>query len=65
MHNRLKKSPPGWINEHTNIVQKIKSQVKCLSCLHISDVFAFKIAEIDVSNLGYSGILKQKKDKKE
>ena len=65
LHNHLKKSPPAWTNEHINIIQKIKSHVKCVRCLHISCPSTFKIVETDASDLGYGGILKQKKNQKE
>ena len=45
--------------------KKIKSQVKRFPCLHIFDLSTFKVVKTDASYLGYSGILKQKKDKKE
>ena len=61
----LKKNPPPWTDLHTGIIRKIKCQVKCLPCLHISDPTAFKVVETDASDIGYGGILKQVKDGKE
>ncbi|CAI0401283.1 unnamed protein product, partial [Linum tenue] len=65
LHDRLKKSPPPWSDQHTKIVQQIKRQVQSLPCLHISDPFLPKIVEIDASDLGYGGILKQIQNDKE
>ena len=53
LHNRLKKNPPAWTNEHTKIVQQIKKQVKGLPCLQLVDPTAFKIVETDASDIGY------------
>ena len=36
-----------------------------MPCLHLVDPTAFKIVEIDTSDIGYGGILKQRKDEKE
>ena len=55
----LKKNPPPWSNEHTQVVKQVKSQVRELPCLGILHPEAFPIIEIDASNIGYSGILKQ------
>ena len=42
------------------VTKQIKSHVKTLPCLGIPTVGAFKIVEIDASNIGYGGILKQR-----
>jgi hypothetical protein len=65
LNERLKKNPPAWTTKHTQTVKQIKSKVKRLPCLYILDHDAFKIIEIDASDYGYGGILKQRKDSKE
>ena len=55
-HDHRKKSPPPWTNIYTNIIKKVKSQVKCLPCLHILNPFAYKIIEIDSFDIRYDGI---------
>ena len=59
--DRLKKNPADWSEQHSQAVKKIKEKVKFLPCLNIIDINAFKIVEIDASNKGYGGILKQRK----
>ena len=51
-------NPPPWSDIHTSLVKQIKSHVKTLPCLGIPTVNAFKIVEIDASDIGYGGILK-------
>ena len=58
--DQLQNNPPPWSDVHTSVVKQIKSQVKTLPCLGIPTVGAFKIVEIDASNIGYGGILKQR-----
>jgi len=65
LHDRLKKSPPSWTSIHANVIKEIKLKVKDLPCLSLHDPYAFKIVETDASDIGYGGILKQKKDDKE
>ena len=66
LFKRLKKNPPPWTEEHTNIIKQIKAHVKKLPCLGLPSPDAFKIVETDASDLGYGGILKQKlSDEKE
>ncbi|GAV76204.1 hypothetical protein CFOL_v3_24870, partial [Cephalotus follicularis] len=55
----LKKSPPQWIDVHTQLVKQIKTYAKEIPCLHLASPIAFKIVKIDVSDIGYRGILKQ------
>ena len=43
----------------STIVKQIKVHVKTLSCLIIPLDNAFKIVEIDASEIGFGGILKQ------
>ena len=57
LHNRLKKNPLPWTEEHTKAVQKIKLQ---LPCLGLANPKWFKVVETDASDLGYGGILKQR-----
>ena len=59
LFSRLKKTPKPWTREHTNIVKLVKEQVKSLPCLGILNPDVFPIIEIDASNIGYGGILKQ------
>ena len=60
MFDRLKSNPPPWSDVHTSLVKQIKSHVKTLPCLGIPTLGAFKIVEIDASDIGYGGILKQR-----
>ena len=59
LFDRLQNNPPPWSNVHTTLVKKIKSHVKTLPCLGIPTINAFKIVEINTSDIGYGGILKQ------
>ena len=65
LHNRLKKTPVAWSDEHTKIVQHIKTIVKSIPCLFLANPTLPKIVETDASDLGYGGILKQKENDKE
>nr|KYP66499.1 Enzymatic polyprotein [Cajanus cajan] len=65
LHDRLKKNPPSWSDNHTTSVKHVKQLVKNLPCLSLPIPQAFKIVEIDASDLGYGGILKQKLGDKE
>ncbi|CAN1314279.1 hypothetical protein LINPERPRIM_LOCUS29259 [Linum perenne] len=65
LFDRLRSNPPEWTSIHTEAVKKIKMRVKELPCLSIPHPDAFKIVEIDASNLGYGGILKQIHNNKE
>ena len=49
------------------IIRQIKKYVKQLPCIVIPSPNTFKIVEIDASDIGYGGILKQvtKNDAKE
>ena len=60
LFDRLQSNPPPWTSIHTSIVQDIKKYVKTLPCLGIPTINSFKIVETDASDIGYSGILKQK-----
>ena len=62
LRQRLKKNPVPWNEDHTKIV---KSRVKTLPCLALSDPTTFKIVETDASDNGYGGILKHKIDTQE
>ncbi|RDX95013.1 Orf V, partial [Mucuna pruriens] len=59
LYKRLRKNPLEWNEEMTKIVIKIKNLVKRLPCLGLPDPKANLIVEIDASDLGYEGILKQ------
>jgi hypothetical protein len=56
---RLQSNPLPWTDVHTSIVKQIKVHVKTLPCLGIPSNNAFKIVEIDASEIGFRGILKQ------
>ena len=62
LRQRFKKNLVPWNKDHTKIVKIVKSRVKTLPCLALADPDAFKIVEIDSSNIGNGGILKQKID---
>lgn len=61
LYDRLKKNPVPWNEEQTKAVLLIKSLVKNLPCLGISNPDHFMIVETDASDKGYGGILKQRK----
>jgi len=65
LHDRLKTNPVPWSDLHTNLVKQIKKQVQTIPLLHLANPLAPKIVEIDASDLGYGGILKQLQDNKE
>ena len=56
------KNPSPWSDEQTNAVILLKNIVKDLPCLGISNPDYFMIVETDASDIGYNGILKQRKD---
>ena len=60
LRQRLKMNLILWNEEHTKIVETVKSKAKTLPCLALADPQAFKIVETDASVIGYGGILKQK-----
>ena len=64
LFDRLKKNPSPWGNDHTKAVVLLKDMVKNLPCLGISNPDFFMIVETDASDIGYGGILKQRKDPK-
>ena len=59
LFDQLQNNPPPWSDTYTVLVKQIKFHVKTLPCLGIPTVNAFKIVKIDVSDIGYGGILKQ------
>ena len=59
LYSRLRKNPSSLTNEHTAAIRKIKANIKQLPCIHLANPNWFKIVEIDASNIGYGGILKQ------
>jgi len=61
LYKRLCKNSPPWSEEHTNTVKILKQKVKTLPCLGISHPNAFMIVQTDASDIGYGGILQQKK----
>ena len=65
LHDRLKKKPVPWTDEHTKVVKLIKNSVKSIPCLYLANPTLPKIVETDASNLGYGGILKQVDNNKE
>ncbi|RDX65399.1 Enzymatic polyprotein, partial [Mucuna pruriens] len=58
--DKLRKNPPEWNNEMTQVIIEIKNLVKKLPCLGIPDPNADLIIETDASDIGYGGVLKQK-----
>jgi len=65
LYKRLRKKPIPWTDTHTNIVKQIKQKIKSLPCLGILYPSTNMIVEIDASDVGYGGILKQKLHDKE
>ena len=65
LHDRLKKNPASWTDEHTKVVRLIKHSVKNIPCLFLANPALPKIVETDASDLGYGGILKQKENDRE
>jgi hypothetical protein len=59
LNERLKKDPMPWTEAHTQAVRNIKSKVKHLPILHVSDDRFLKIVETDASNVGWGAVLKQ------
>ena len=59
LFDRLQNNPPPWSDVHTSLVKQINLHVKTLPCLGIPTINAFKIVEINASDIGYGGILKQ------
>jgi hypothetical protein len=59
LFDRLQNNPPPWTNVHTSLVKQINIHARTLPCLGISSDNAFKIVEIDDSEIGFGGILKQ------
>jgi hypothetical protein len=57
-------NPILWSDIHTNLVKQIKKQVQTIPLLYLAIPLAPKIVEIDASDLGYGGILKQLQDNK-
>ena len=49
-----------YVNKRSEQVREIKSKVRNLPILYVADDNAFKIVEIDASNIGWGGVLKQK-----
>ena len=64
LFQRPKKNHLHLTEEHTRIIKQVKTQVKEIPCLDILHLDAFPIIEIDASNIGYGGILKQDFQKK-
>ena len=62
LHDRLKKNPVVWTDEHTKVVKLIKKFVQNIPCLFLTNPALPKIVETDASDLGYGGILKQKEN---
>ena len=60
LYNRLRKNSKPWSAQHTQIIQQVKQQVQSLPCQGLPHPDAFMIVEIDASDIGYGGILKQR-----
>ncbi|XLU77894.1 hypothetical protein S245_001315, partial [Arachis hypogaea] len=65
LHDRLKKNPPPLTDKHSEIIRFLKTKVRNLPYLYLLVPHALKIVETDASDLGCSGILKQKLHDKE
>ena len=50
------------MDKQTKAIKIIKEQIKILSHLHLTDPKFFKIVEVDVSEIGFGGILKQTRE---
>ena len=59
LHDRLKKNSVPWTDEHTKVIQQINKHIVEIPCLYLADPSLPKVVEIDASDLGYVGILKQ------
>ena len=57
LRQRLEKNRIPWNEEHTKIVKTVKSRVKPLSCLALTNPEAFKIIETDTLGKDYGVIL--------
>ncbi|KAH9681064.1 hypothetical protein KPL71_026798 [Citrus sinensis] len=57
LHDRLKKNPVAWSEEHTKVVRLIKQSVKNIPCLFLANPALPKIVETDASDIGYGGHL--------
>ncbi|KAH9671987.1 hypothetical protein KPL70_017546 [Citrus sinensis] len=53
LHDRLKKNPVAWSEEHTKVVRLIKQSVKNIPCLFLANPALPKIVETDASDIGY------------
>ncbi|KAH9696770.1 hypothetical protein KPL71_023321 [Citrus sinensis] len=53
LHDRLKKNPVAWSDEHTKVVRLIKQSVKNIPCLFLANPSLPKIVETDASDIGY------------
>ena len=60
LRQRLRKNHIPWNKENVKIAKIIKSRGKTLQCLALADLEAFKIVDIDASDIGYGRIPKQK-----
>lgn len=50
---------------YTNCQTNEKNQIKFLPCSDVADLNNYKIVETDASEIGYGGIIKQKKNNTE
>ena len=49
LHDRLKKIPVAWTDEHTKAIKLIKHSVKSIPCLFLVNPALPKIVETDAS----------------
>ena len=50
LHDRLKKNPVVWTDEHTKAIKLIKQTVKSIPCLFLANPTFPKIVETDASD---------------
>ena len=50
----------SWSDIHTQTIKEFKVNVQSIKCLYLPIPQALKIVEIDASDIGYGGILKQR-----
>ena len=55
LHDRLKKKPVAWTDEHTKTVRLIKNSVRSIPCLYLANPTLPKIVETDASGIRAKG----------
>ena len=57
LHDRLKKNPVAWTDEHTKVVKLIKNSVKSIPCLYLANPALPKIVAVSYTHLTLPTIL--------